>query len=619
MNNFAKFLNEDQMRAVSVRKMSKWSTPTIVKALKFRLALGVHGYKFLVNSGYPFPCLETLGEKLQALKINSGIFSVLEEPLKAKVAGMSQIGRCCTISIDEMQINPVKNYNKFEKKFVGNITLERSERKQKKKENEKAVPVEDEYDCLEDMLREDEGDDCKADNAGHSTDSERKDLGTHLITILARGISSPWKQVIAIGITSGSTKPQALHKFVDEGIKFLENCGLYVTSLTSDMGTNNRAFWTMVGVTLQRAGDRKNFFMCNGHKVYLIADPCHLLKNLKLALQSGTTTIPEFIQEVHSLPTTNIDSSYVEALWHAEVNMKKELRKLHHLHFDDLHPDNFKKMHVGSAVHFFSHATAAALEDAVEKKILSEEALTTAWFIRKVNTWFAVVSSRERKTSITRRNCALRYLVLTDMMDIFENVRIKGTKWKLLNAGMVLSCLSLVDICEYLFSATSIEFVLLSRFSQDALENVFSQVRRKAGKTPTALQCQKVMKLISVSQFISKIDHTSYHNNADVFLIDFFSKKNGNEENGDTERLNDTFNIVHTVSRPFYEGAEINFSQRFDAVTQYNDLDAELLCNLSGIVTKAVLKKRICQDCQTFLSTDNVSDVSLTQFISTLR
>ena len=43
INNFSKFLDEDQMKTTSVQKMSKWLTGTIVKALKFRLGLGVHG------------------------------------------------------------------------------------------------------------------------------------------------------------------------------------------------------------------------------------------------------------------------------------------------------------------------------------------------------------------------------------------------------------------------------------------------------------------------------------------------------------------------------------------------------------------------------------------------
>ena len=84
------------------------------------------------NSEYPFPCYETLQEKLHELKISAGIFTVLEEPMKAKVAGLSEIGRHCTISIDEMQINPINNYDKFEKKFIGSITLEHSGSRKKK-------------------------------------------------------------------------------------------------------------------------------------------------------------------------------------------------------------------------------------------------------------------------------------------------------------------------------------------------------------------------------------------------------------------------------------------------------------------------------------------------------
>lgn len=42
-----------------------------------------------------------------------------------------------------------------------------------------------------------------------------------------------------------------------------------------------------------------------------------------------------------------------------------------------------------------------------------------------------------------------------------------------------------IDICETLFLNFNYDFVLEHRFTQDALENIFSNIRLKFGKTPT--------------------------------------------------------------------------------------------------------------------------------------
>ncbi|KAL5234188.1 hypothetical protein ACI65C_001598 [Semiaphis heraclei] len=41
-----KFLNDDQI-AATIKTPREWSTETIIKGLKLRFALGVHGYKYL--------------------------------------------------------------------------------------------------------------------------------------------------------------------------------------------------------------------------------------------------------------------------------------------------------------------------------------------------------------------------------------------------------------------------------------------------------------------------------------------------------------------------------------------------------------------------------------------
>lgn len=54
---------------------------------------------------------------------------------------------------------------------------------------------------------------------------------------------------------------------------------------------------------------------------------------------------------------------------------------------------------------------------------------------------------------------------------------------------------------------------------------VFSQIRRKAGLKPTALQAKRALKLICVSEFVSDLKNTNYFTDSDSHLLSF-SKEN---------------------------------------------------------------------------------------------
>ena len=70
--NLSSFVNEDQLRMLKKRNMSKnrnrgcrWSTDTIQKSLNIRYAVGKKGYEYLrVTVGYPLPAYRTLCENV---------------------------------------------------------------------------------------------------------------------------------------------------------------------------------------------------------------------------------------------------------------------------------------------------------------------------------------------------------------------------------------------------------------------------------------------------------------------------------------------------------------------------------------------------------------------------
>jgi len=307
--------------------------------------------------------------------------------------------------------------------------------------------------------------------------------------------------------------------------------------------------------------------------------------------------ISEKLQEFEKMPSSFVSGVYIRDLWKAEVSAEKPFHLLHHLRNEDLNPSNFDKINVGAAIRFFSLKTAAGLELAVKFNLIHKEALTTAWFIRQVHQWFQLMNSRVRKTSITKRNKIEKHNFLYKIINIFEGISF-GKSWKPLNCVVILSTLSVIDVTDYLIMC-GYGFVLTHRFNQDALENVFSQVRRRGGTTPSALQCLRALKIITISQFVSDVKKSPYCSDTDIFLIDYFSKKKTH-----VEEVNSHVPVINTH-------AEIDLSTLLDTYSldsfeKLNMQDQNMLFFIGGAVVNKLLKKALCEKCKIFLEKNSL-------------
>lgn len=319
---------------------------------------------------------------------------------------MDPLDQYCNMVIDEMQIKPNEDYDKIKKKFMGYVTL--------------------------------------------GSKKQLGELGTHIVVVLIRGLKNPWKQIIAVEVTGVSTQAEHMYDLLNRCLKFVESMGLTVVSLISDMGNNNTGLWSKLGIKCTKYGERINHFTIDDNTVYVVPDTCHLLKNLRNAVQKHDLYLPEELVIKEELPCSTISSKYITTLWQIEMNGEKPIRSLFHLKKEDMDPDNFQKMHVGSAAKYFSEITATAIDTAIVLKFLPPAAKTTAWFIRKVSEWFELVSARALKKTITRRNQTKKIEILQFFINLFHDIRIGEPHWKPLNWGMILACISLIDISQVL-------------------------------------------------------------------------------------------------------------------------------------------------------------------------
>nr|XP_037288828.1 uncharacterized protein LOC119181689 [Rhipicephalus microplus] len=120
-----KFLNEDQMRALSrnSNRGTTWSSKTIKQALQIKFASGTTGYETLRKLGYPLPSNRTLVRRLQGLKFLPGILTEVTELLRAKAEGLEDVERDCVLYLDEMEIARGYELDRAEDVVFGGKTL----------------------------------------------------------------------------------------------------------------------------------------------------------------------------------------------------------------------------------------------------------------------------------------------------------------------------------------------------------------------------------------------------------------------------------------------------------------------------------------------------------------
>lgn len=75
--------------------------------------------------------------------------------------------------------------------------------------------------------------------ANLSNHSDNKHTATHALVFMIGGIASRWKQVVAYYYTGNSVDGAKIKPIVCDIIKKVEQIGLRVHSITSDMGSAN--------------------------------------------------------------------------------------------------------------------------------------------------------------------------------------------------------------------------------------------------------------------------------------------------------------------------------------------------------------------------------------------
>ncbi|XP_064485858.1 uncharacterized protein LOC135398376 [Ornithodoros turicata] len=254
------------------------------------------------------------------------------------------------------------------------------------------------------------------------------------------------------------------------------------------MGPSNKALWKLCGIGATRASGASVSCShpCNvERRLYFLADPPHILKNLRGHLVRGQSIrLPPDVVKAQNLPCDEVSVRHIRKV--AEIDADHDLKLVPHLKLRYLDPSHYEKMNVSSAVAVLNHAVAAAIRVLVQLGKLEKQSLTTAWFLEQVDKWFCLMSSRSVSTGLShfkenKHQDAVGFLdgFARLMSTVTIKKEVQNECFKPVQAGIMVSSVSAVQLQEFLLKKQKFKFVMLGRLSQDALENLFSCVSCK--------------------------------------------------------------------------------------------------------------------------------------------
>jgi len=348
-------------------------------------------------------------------------------------------------------------------------------------------------------------------------------------------------------------------------------------------------------------------------KLYFMADPPHLLKNLRAGLCNGNELIlpPEVVKE-NQLPGNRVSIKHVQQL--VKFQEGKVFKLAPKLKAADVDPKHFDKMDTGSALHVFDRATADALHDLVFKYKHDPQLLVTSWFIDKVHRWFQLMTSREHSRALSYHNIekynqAIQFL--KDFIVLIQRIYAGKTNkkgewqcaWKPWQAGMCLATAAILELQE-VFLKGGLPYLLTSRFTQDKLENFFSVVRKKH-KTPDALTFKYCIKSITISQYLREVHNSNYQHDDSGMIADFLDSK---PKKTDLVSENELTAIQQALEEDDLESAALE--QLLPNFCQSKNLpqdEEEVLYYISGYCIGSVQKihKLECQTCLAAVKTQD--------------
>lgn len=445
-------------------------------------------------------------------------------------------------------------------------------------------------------------------------DSESNDLPEckDALVFMVVPLNSNWKLPIAYFFINSLTS-ETKSALIKQALIRLHDVSVEICSLTLDGPPEHFSAVAKLGAELQIGTAAKPYFghpVDKEHKVHVIFDPCHMLKNIRNCLGD--------LKVLKDDRGDLIKWVYIENL--AKLQETEGLRlgnKLKNLHI------NYKKMIM--KVYLAAQTLSSSVADAIEfcDKILNlpdfSGSAATVRFIRAVDRIFDFLNVRnpwgrgfKSPLRINNENRwrtkvldEIRYLSQIKLMDNTLAVKSRRKAGFLGFYNAVISVINIFDI--YVKSdRPELKYLLTYKMSQDHLELFFCAIRSRGGwcPNPTAAQFVNAYKQLLIHHEIKTSTGNVQDNNVSILTTSSAKRAKINKFNVDdftnAENMRTTKKYRLDDDDPSSLQTELGeFLHIFWAIpdSNVNETSKQCIGYIAGFVIRSIRKKIKCDEC----------------------
>ena len=418
----------------------------------------------LLRRIFDLPSVKTLKNAMKNIDVKSGFNDAILQALEKKLANRPETSKFVSIVIDEMAIKEGLS-----------------------------------YDSGRDVIE------------GFSEGvTKTNQLANHAIAFMVKSIVDNWKQPIGYFLSSGPMSGNDMKILLLECISKLHSIGLKVLVIIGDQGSNNRNLFEnskQLGITVNQP-----FFMVGDHKIFVMYDLPHLIKNVRNNLKK------------HGLVVNGKDILWDHIKEFYEKDSSKSIRmapKLTHKHFS---LKMFATLSVKKATQVLSHSVAAGMAVMAQWEIIPKEASDTAQFVEDMDQLFNAFNSRVCRSTAVMRHAMSENSghkeFRASKLKWMEGIRSKGIKQPDCLRGWQISIQAHLMIWDVLHRS-QVKYLLTSRLSQDCVENLFSVIRHKGAQrdNPDAGQFRAAFRQCMVDSVMLPGKNSNCVEDVDKFLL----------------------------------------------------------------------------------------------------
>ena len=305
----------------------------------------------------------------------------------------------------------------------------------------------------------------------------------------------------------------------------------------------------------------QNIALFEGHPIGFNPDPNHAVKGLKnFLINKRQLTLSQEEVDEFGLPSNIVDYQAIEDL--VEFTSTHEMNISHQVSKAVLKKaaDRYGKMDVGATIKIFSEDTAAALDMMLEANKFSngtypDSYFTTAHWIRQVARWIKIMGARgfpnsfshhdmeqyEKQVQFLRRFAYLTSKVVFTTRQAVAIANGVPPCLEIVQKSILVSCESTIRTAERILQDPEVSYWPGGRGSGDPVESHHGHMKVYQ-KTPSPTQVKTFSKIISISQFLTRVNGSNVSPDDNEFLTEFSDIKKMRdlemaEENEDIEHF----------------------------------------------------------------------------------